>query len=54
MILKLITEYEEVMKIVGWFFLFRYGKQFLDLDLEAGIKQNILCLKIYLHNVELL
>lgn len=50
----MITEYEEVMKNVGWFFfIFRYGGLFLDLDLEADIKQNILCLKIYLHNVEL-
>lgn len=48
----MITEYEEVMKIVVCFFIFRYGGLFLDLDLEADIKQNILCLKIYLHNVE--
>lgn len=36
------------------FSLLRYGRQFLDLDLEADRKQNILCLEIYLHNVELL
>lgn len=37
-----------------FFIIFRCGRQFLDLDLEADRKQNILCLEIYLHNVELL